>query len=592
MKNDLRAFRAYLNGEIEIGRDIETGRDVYIPIDALKETHVHVVGPSGSGKTRWMMHVIRALIERGLPFGVLSPHRDLFDFTVSALCRSAKRAKNVVIFDPADERFSVAFNPLQTGLADPGDQASMVLEACLKAWAHASFDSFPRLERMLRGTFVPLATNGQSMLEAYEFLNVDNVDYRAALLSRTNDDLVRADWQEFEKLSRTERLAIVESSRNRLQRFFQHGRIRRMIGQTENTLDLFQTMERGDILAANLAGLPPESQRLLGSLLLGAVYHGAKRRDPKRRKPWFFIIDEAAQFLTPDLANSLDECRKFGLVLIAGHQRLCQLQREDSDLASALLTNARCKVVFGGLERPEAERMAKELFTGDVRGDRVKHINVATKFRPVHGTFEVETETWLDSDSEGESMGVAESVAESSQDSEGATFDAEDGFGDAPYSIEDLNGRSRSANRGWSRTGSTSSSRTSQHSASRGGSRSVVPITRFEESVEETGRQFWSVEEEWEQRIGLLHRLPRREMLFRLFDGPVYRLRTPDVELESRDKSALKFKERALQHNPHVKPTATVLLEIEDRKERVRRLVEGSEARRPPNVNSFREKRR
>jgi hypothetical protein len=53
------------------------------------------------------------------------------------------------------------------------------------------------------------------------------------------------------------------------------------------------------------------------------------------------------------------------------------------------MTNAKIKVVFGGLERPEAERMAKEVFTGRVSGMRIKHRTMQTKFRPVFDTFEV-----------------------------------------------------------------------------------------------------------------------------------------------------------------------------------------------------------
>jgi hypothetical protein len=40
------------------------------------------------------------------------------------------------------------------------------------------------------------------------------------------------------------------------------------------------------------------------------------------------------------------------------------LEHDDADILSAVRTNAKIKVVFRGLERAEAERMSRELFTG------------------------------------------------------------------------------------------------------------------------------------------------------------------------------------------------------------------------------------
>jgi type IV secretion system coupling TraD/TrwB family protein len=591
MTESERAFEAYLKNEIAIGNDVITGGMFYVPINTLSQTHIHCVGPSGSGKTRWLMSLILQLVQRGLPFGILSPHRDLYDFAVAALRRSSRRPQDVIPFDAGDERFSVAFNPLQTGLADPADQASMVMESCLKAWGHASFDSTPRLERVLRSMFLALATNRLTLLEAYEFLNVDNHDFRSALLANVDDDLVRADWLEFDKLSRPDRLAIVESSRNRLQRFYQHPRVQRMIGQTENPLDLYEVMERGQILLANLGSLPsPESQRLLGSLLLGAIYHGAKRRDPKKRKTWFLVVDEAAQFVTPDLVNSLDEARKFGLAITIAHQRLRQLEREDSDLASALLTNAKVRIVFGGLERLEAERMAYELFAGEVRGDRVKHVSFATKFRPIQSTFEVETESWSDSEGETDVSTESDSSSDGESDSESASYAVNDDNRYGGRRDNDMVGRTSSSSVSHSSSRSSSASRGSSRSSTSGGSRSVVPVTVHEEFREETSRQFWSVSEEWEQRIGLVQSLPRREILFKLFDGPVHHLKTPDVDLDANTRATDQFKDRALTRNPHVKAAADVTRELAERKARIRELAESStEAMRPFDVKSFRE---
>ena len=45
-----RTLRAYLQKEIHIGRDVDSGRELFLPLRELAETSGHVVGAAGSGK--------------------------------------------------------------------------------------------------------------------------------------------------------------------------------------------------------------------------------------------------------------------------------------------------------------------------------------------------------------------------------------------------------------------------------------------------------------------------------------------------------------------------------------------------------------
>jgi hypothetical protein len=352
-----------------------------------------------------------------------------------------------------------------------------------------------------------------------------------------------------------------------------------MVGQRQNTLDVQHVMDSGQFLLANLGTIPaPETQRLLGALLVNAIFHAAKQRNPHNRRDYFVIVDECGQFATRDLANSLDELRKFGVHLILAHQRLRQLEREDSEVLSAVLTNAKARVVFGGLERPEAERMAKELFTGHVRGDRIKHINVQTKFRPVLDTFEVETESWSDSNSESESSGWSSGNSESRGESDSHPADRDD-LADHTLTTSIGEGISRLE----------SGALSSGHSNTHGGSRSIVPITRHEQFQEETGRQYWGIEEQWEHLISAVHQLRKREALIRIHSGPVSHVTTPDVPTDSDKHAAARFKDKTLAVCPYVRPAADVALEIQSRREQMNETVqEKEEAGRPFDVKSFR----
>ena len=346
-------------------------------------------------------------------------------------------------------------------------------------------------------------------------------------------------------------------------------------------------MRRGAIrLMVNLGGIAaPETQRLIGALLVNGIFHAAKTRDSRRRRDWFLICDEFGEFATRDFANSLDQLRKFGVHMILAHQRLRQLEREDPDVLSAVMTNAKIKVVFGGLERPEAERMSRELFTGQVGGDRVKHQTMQTKFRPVLDTFEVETESHGDSVNESEGWGSSQGASSGTSEAEGESY-----FDDNSWGADDEVTRSQSRTRHSSQDHSASESGSRGFSHSHGHSRSVVPITRHEEFQEETGRQFYTVEEEWERLIGLLHGLAKRQALIKVYNRPVVHVVTPEIEKERHDERSDRFQVKVMDMCPYVKPAAAVTLEIETRRKELAARTEATEtAGRPFDVKSFRE---
>lgn len=583
---DLHDALTTFDGQLLLGRGAKTRRSYYLSLQDLKETSVHIIGAAGFGKSFYLRHLIDQLLIHRQPFGLLDPHSELYEYALWRLRRSSVPPEKIVLLDPGDNRYALGFNPLDCGLPDPGESASMVLEAFLKAWGARSFDETPRLEGVLRGMFRLLIESKLTLLEGYQLLNVDNAGLRQALRERVSDPMVRQDWEEFEKLAKTDKLALVESSRNRLRRVLQAAPVQMMLAQTRNTLNLKDVMDEGKFLLANLGSVSaPETQRLVGALLVNGIFHAAKLRDSRRRKDWFLICDEFGEFATRDFANSLDQLRKFGVHMVLAHQRLRQLEREDPDVVSAVMTNAKIKVVFGGLERIEAERMARELFTGQVRGDRIKHITTQTKFRPVEDTFAVETESYGESDSQSDAWARSEGVSSGFSESDGESY-----LDDNSWSAGDEVTRSHSRTEHSSESVSESQTGSSGSSSSRGYSRSIVPITRHEEFREETSRQFWNLEEEWERRIGILHGLPKRQALIKIYNRPVVHVVTPNVEPERHDQRSDQFQVKVMEQCPYVNSVDTVTTQIEDRKKEIRALAEKTEAGdRPFKVKSFRE---
>jgi len=587
MHPDGLRLMAHLQKHIHVGTAPD-GRDVFLPLDELKRTSTHIVGAAGYGKSYFLRNVIRHFFRFGQPFALIEPHRELFDFALAAARRSSVAKTKITIVDPGDDDFSVAFNPLACGVDDPGEAASLVLEAVLKAWGAASFDQTPRMEGLLRGTFRLLVDNQLTLLEGPQVLDIDNVALRRTLAERTSDPWVREDFEAFEKWPRADKIAIVESSRNRLRRFLQSASIRRMIGQQQRALDLQAVMDGGGVLLANVGNTnTPEVKRLLGALIVNAIFHAGKQRNPRRRRDFFVIVDECGQFATSDLANSLDELRKFGVHFILAHQRLRQLEREDGDVLSSVMTNAKIKIVFGGLERLEAERMGRELYTGSVDGDEVKHVAFQTKFRPIDSTAEIRSESW--SSSEGGSAASGESTSDSAgrSDSEAAHYR---GQGITLCSPDELDAMTRTIGASSAFMRGTSFSRASSRAFGAGGSCSVVPVTLHEEFVEETGRTFYSLDEQWERRISLVHGLGKREAFIKIHNGTPLRFRTVDVPEFGDERQTHRFKTTILSRNPHVQTTREVEREIRERQRALDARVEAAEENgRPFKVRTFRE---
>jgi hypothetical protein len=434
--------------------------------------------------------------------------------------------------------------------------ASLVLEAFIKVWGDNTFNETPRLERILRCMFHMFAANQLPLTEAHQFLQAANRAYRQNLLGNVASEPIRSNWQEIERLPAGEKQERFDSSWNRLQRFLAFPALERLFGAEGQTVNFTEVFNRGQILIVNLSLLPStEAQSLVGTVLMNALYHAAKLRPEGWRRLWVLAIDEFPQFVTADLARSLDELRKFGIRLILAHQHLAQLPPE---LSAAIFTDAKIRMVFGGARREDAEILARELFTGEVHAQRIKYRTIQTKFRPrlaerelrsfgeSHTTGVAETEGWSEStsSSEGESSGEALSdgtVAHmfGGSVSSGWSSGPENGFASSSGSNAESYGstssgptetRTSGASSASGESSGVSGSRSHSQSKTRGQSRSTAFVTEHEEFREETSRQYWTLEEQWEKLVARIMRLDKREALVKVFNRAVLDIATPEVE--------------------------------------------------------------
>ena len=276
--------------------------------------------------------------------------------------------------------------------------------------------------------------------------------------------------------SNTQKQTLIEGAANRLRKFLNSEAIRNIVGQRDRVLDFSKAMDESKIILINLNGqgkISQENMKLLGILVVNEIFRCAKLRDTRDRslKPFYFYIDEFAQFVTRDIARSLEEARKFKLFMILAHQHLAQLQNDDEYLYASVLTNCRNKVVFGGLSREDAKIMTDEVSTGFVNLQSIKDEIYTTKARQ---NLEKRTVgSWSEGTSKSQSSGI--SVGHTDGVSEGHSEGVSEGksFG---LSL----GKSKGKTKGRSDTSTEGSAQTQSQSESNNYSRSFAQSVGFQ----------------------------------------------------------------------------------------------------------------
>jgi len=345
-------------GECGVGRVLFRDEDRLVGIGREERLrHVHVLGRTGVGKSTLLLNQIRADIERGAGLCVIDPHGDLADAVVRSVPRH--RTNDVILFDPADEHFSVGFNPLACLSPERRDLvADDVLAAFEKVY---DLGNTPRLKDTLRNALYVLVEKRMTLVHL--LLMLSDAAYRERITADIEDDVVRLFWQhEFRSWNDRYRTEALSAIQNKLRPFLMSRKMRCIVGQHGNTLQLRQVMDEGSVLVVPLSKgkLGEINVRLLGSLLVTAVQQAAMSRADiaeERRRDFYLYVDELHNFTTPSFASMLSEIRKYRVGVVGSHQFLEQL---DEDTAAALAGNVGSRIVFqAGAE--DAEKLAKLL---------------------------------------------------------------------------------------------------------------------------------------------------------------------------------------------------------------------------------------
>lgn len=302
--------------------------------------HVHIIGATGTGKSTLLQNLIVQDLEQGEGVAVLDPHGDLIEYIIERI--PEHRIHDVIVIDPSDTTNAVSLNILSAHSAIEKEILASDLVALFRRFSSSWGDQMNSVFANAILAFLE-STTGGTLADLRRFLI--EKPYRDEFLKTVQDDHIVYYWQKEYPLLKS---SSIGSILTRLDAFLRPKIIRNMVCQ-KTSLDFEQILDSKKIVLVKLSHglIGSENSYLLGSFIVSKLQQAAMARQAKdkaQRQPYFVYIDEFHQFTTHSMSLILEGARKYGLGLILAHQSMQQLQKQDSEIAHSVLTNAGTRI--------------------------------------------------------------------------------------------------------------------------------------------------------------------------------------------------------------------------------------------------------
>lgn len=297
-----------------------------------RRRHIYIIGKTGMGKSTLLENMIFSDIQAGRGVAVVDPHGDLADAVLSFV--PARRTNDVIIFDPSDRDFPVAFNMLEN--IDPALN-TIVCSGLVGIFKKIYAESWgPRLEHILRNTILSLLEYPNTTMLGIPRILQDK-DFRARVIRKISDPIVKSFWvNEFEKMEPKLRVEAISPILNKVGQFLSSPIIRNILGQPKSSLDLRFAMDHKKIIIVNLSKgkIGEDTSSLLGAMMITKFQLDAMSRanlPEDQRTDFYLYVDEFQNFATDSFATILSEARKYKLNLTMANQYIAQMPEEVRD---------------------------------------------------------------------------------------------------------------------------------------------------------------------------------------------------------------------------------------------------------------------
>lgn len=331
------------------------------------------MGPTRCGKTATLIKPIiyQILIAKakGFPCGlsVIEPKGDVAQFTVDLARELGIRAYHL---DPT-QNGSDMINLMK----GPVDDVAEATIAVLKGMFGKQEAFFQLVQELTARNFIKLLKLNHG----------DNLDILSVLRALRDDDILKRETKLLEKSGKDPDLYsffehemrgrlgdkwkdLALGLRAQIENIVSNERLRRVI-TGDSGIDLDRHMAEGGVLAINTAlGKLRRSGDAFGQFMAMHIQSAAFRRPgtEKSRIPHYLIIDEYSRYINPDTEKFLSIAAEYRVATVLAVQSFSQLEIESGDLnaramKTAILTNCRNKICFGGISADDAEYFAREI---------------------------------------------------------------------------------------------------------------------------------------------------------------------------------------------------------------------------------------
>jgi hypothetical protein len=380
-----------LGNDLELGRSTANGKRVMLSREE-RSTHLYVCGSTGTGKSKFLEHLIRQDILKSnlhkCGMLLLDPHGSLYDGIMRWMAFHGLN-RPVIPIDLRDSTTAISYNVLRKrDKGDTGVTITNFVQAMAYVWGEGGTNATPLFARWAHNILRTLYESGHTLLEAEYLLDATEPDIRRKLIKNLEIRSLIRDWEYSRVLSVKDFEGEVGSTVNRLRRFLSTQKLRHMFGQdvAGKTLDLEKCLEKGYIVLVNLSTeggwISNEDSSLFATLLLSDLWAAAQARGKRKGiRPFHVYLDEFQNFVTPTMAENLDQARGYGLHLTLAHQfpnQILHAGAHGQQVFDSIMENARSKVVFQ-VGTTNLEQLAKILFMGVLNPEEIKHRLYSTK---------------------------------------------------------------------------------------------------------------------------------------------------------------------------------------------------------------------
>lgn len=297
--------------------------------------HHYIIGKSGGGKSVLIGYLARQDLWNGDGLCIIDPHGDLVEDVVSFTPK--ERAKDMIIFDPADYERPMGINMLDIIATDPNlrsiekDRAALdTTSIFIKMYGDEIFG--PRIQHYFRNGCLTLMDDeeeGGTIIDVPRLFTDES--YMKYKTSKIKNVMVKSFWDhEYAQTGDREKQEMIPFFSAKFGPFITNTTMRNIIGQTKSAFNFRHVMDQQKVLMVNLSKgkIGDLNAQLLGLIMVSKINMAAMSRadmPEADRKNFFLYVDEFQNFATDTFGEILSEARKYRLALIMAHQFIAQI---------------------------------------------------------------------------------------------------------------------------------------------------------------------------------------------------------------------------------------------------------------------------